>query len=74
MNVVRVVVTLAAEEREVELRVVVRSEMGVMVGSWAEGRITPDRAWKMSATGGVSSAQGTVKRGLSQRLWVDGSS
>jgi len=44
VKVVRVVVTLAAEEREVEFKAVVRSEMGVMVGSWAEGRITPERA------------------------------
>lgn len=74
MNEVRVVVTLAALDMFVAAREEVRSVMAVTTGACAEGRTTPVRAWKISAIGGVSSDQGTVKRGLSQRLWVLGSS
>ena len=74
VNDVRVVVTLAAEESVVLFIEVVRSVIGVMGGASAEGRTMPVNAWNMSAIGGVSSAQGTVKSGLSQRLWVVGSS
>jgi hypothetical protein len=69
-----VVVVLAAEERLVEARESMRLETGVTTGTSAEGRTTPVRAWKISATGGSASSQGTVKRGLSQRLCVLGSS
>lgn len=70
-----VVVVLAAEEREVVLRAEVRFDMeagsGVVV---AEGCGMPVRAVQISAIGGDASVQGTVKRGLSQRLWMLGSS
>lgn len=69
-----VVVVLAAEERVDAARESVRVETGLAVSVWADGRVTPVKAWKMSATGGSASDQGTVKRGLSQRLWVLGSS
>ena len=73
VKVVRAVVTLAAEERVLEARELVSEEMagsGVEAGSMA----MPVRAWKISAVGGSASSQGTVKSGLSQRLWVLGSS
>ena len=74
MKVRAVVVVLAASEMVDEARDSTRLETGVTVGASAEGRTTPVRAWKMSATGGSASSQGTVKRGLSQRLCVLGSS
>lgn len=53
----------------------------VRVGSWSsvsaaavEGCGMPVRAVQMSAIGGFSSLQGTVNRGLSHLLCVDGSS
>lgn len=68
------VVVLAMSERVLDARDWVRLDTGVSAGASADGSTTPDRAWKMSATGGSGSDQGTVKRGLSQRLWVLGSS
>lgn len=74
LNVLPVVVVLAAEERVDEARESARVETGVVAWVWADGRTTPVNAWKMSATGGSVSVQRTVNRGLSQRLWVLGSS
>lgn len=49
------------------------SAMGVVADS-LDGWEMPVRAVQISATGGSLSVQGTVKRGLSHRLWVLGSS
>ena len=68
------VAVLATSEMVVDLRASIRLAVGVSVGASVEGRTTPVRASKMSETGGSASAQGTVKSGLSQRLWVLGSS
>lgn len=71
-----VVVVLAAEERLVLLRAEVRVDTEVL-GSGvvaAEGCGMPVRAVQISAIGGEASVHGTVKRGLSQRLWMLGSS
>lgn len=74
---VLVVVVLAAEERDVELRAAVRGDIeGSSCPSWGmvEGCGMPVRAVQISAMGGSASGQGTVKRGLSQRLFMEGSS
>jgi hypothetical protein len=68
------VAILAVSEMVVFARESVRLGIGAVVSVSVDGRTTPVRAWKMSATGGCGSSQGTVKRGLSQRLWVLGSS
>lgn len=50
-------------------------EMGLGVeGSDESGSVVPVIAAQMSFTGGAASDQGTVNSGLSQRLWVLGSS
>lgn len=49
--------------------------VGLVMGSvGVDGCGMPVSAVQISAIGGCSSNQGTVKRGLSQRLWVLGSS
>ena len=68
---------LAVSVRWVLDRAAARGEMVVVVSDSAgacDGCGMPDRAVQMSAEGGSGSDQGTVKRGLSQRLWVLGSS
>lgn len=74
LKVFAAVVVLAASERVDDASDSVRLGTGVVVCVCADGRTTPVRAWKISATGGSLSGQGTVNSGLSQRLWVLGSS
>lgn len=72
---VPLVAILAVLESVVDAREAVRFDTGVCAGAVdAEGRLVPVSAVQMSAVGGSASDQGTVKRGLSQRLWVLGSS
>lgn len=68
------VAVLATSEMVVDARESVSLGIAVSVGASVDGRTTPVKAAKMSATGGSGSSQGTVNRGLSQRLWVLGSS
>lgn len=69
--------TLAASDG---LESAVSDDRRFEMGLWTEGSdddvgsVVPVIAAQMSPTGGAASDQGTVNSGLSQRLWVLGSS